>query len=143
MEKPIIVSACLAGVFCRYNGETESLHAVERLLREGRAIPFCPEVFGGLPTPRPPCEIRDGRVVDSEGNDRTEEFRRGAEEGLRLARLAGCNEAILKARSPSCGTGTVYDGTFTSTRVPGNGFFAALLLENGFRVRTEEDLESE
>lgn len=141
MPSPIIVSACLAGIYCRYNGETVSHPAILRLISEGDAIPFCPEAFGGLPTPRSPCEIRGDRVMDSDGVDRTAEFRRGAEEGLRLARLAGCTEAILKAYSPSCGFGVVYDGTFTSTRVPGNGLLADLLQKNGIAVRTEEDLD--
>ncbi|WP_316898464.1 DUF523 domain-containing protein [Pseudodesulfovibrio indicus] len=139
-DAPIIVSACLAGIYCRYNGEAEPFAPVVDLIRAGRAIPFCPEAFGGLPTPRRPCEILGDRVVDADGVDRTAEFRRGAEEGLRLARLAGCNEAILKARSPSCGSGVIYDGTFTSTRIPGDGVFAALLKDASIRVRTEEDL---
>ncbi|WFS62850.1 DUF523 domain-containing protein [Pseudodesulfovibrio thermohalotolerans] len=139
-DAPIIVSACLAGIYCRYNGEAQPFEPVVNLIRRGRAIPFCPEAFGGLPTPRRACEILGDRVVDADGVDRTAEFRRGAEEGLRLARLAGCREAILKARSPSCGSGEVYDGTFSSTRVPGDGVFARLLKENGIAVRTEEDL---
>ncbi|WP_272699029.1 DUF523 domain-containing protein [Desulfovibrio sp. Fe33] len=139
-DAPIIVSACLAGIYCRYNGEAEPFEPVVDLIRQGRAIPFCPEAFGGLPTPRRPCEILGDKVVDADGVDRTAEFRRGAEEGLRLAKLAGCREAVLKARSPSCGSGVIYDGSFTSTRVPGDGFFARLLKENGIAVRTEEDL---
>lgn len=140
MSKPIIVSACLAGIFCRYNGEVEPFESVVELVRQGKAIPFCPEAMGGLPTPRPPCEIVDGRVINNEGVDQTEEFHRGAEEGLRLAQLVDSTEAILKARSPSCGSGTIYDGTFAGTRIPGNGVFADLLLENGITVRSEEDL---
>lgn len=139
-DAPIIVSACLAGIYCRYNGEVEPFEPVVDLVRRGQAIPFCPEAHGGLPTPRCPCEIRVGRVVDTDGADRTAEFRRGAEEGLRLAILAGCREAILKARSPSCGSGEVYDGTFTGTRVPGDGLFAALLKDAGIVVRTEEEV---
>ncbi|QJB56334.1 DUF523 domain-containing protein [Pseudodesulfovibrio sp. zrk46] len=141
MSKPIIVSACLAGIYCRYNGDIEPFQPVVELVRQGRAIPFCPEVFGGLSTPRSPCEIADGRVINDEGEDKTEQFQRGAEEGLRLAQLAGCTEAILKARSPSCGSGEIYDGSFSSTRIPGDGFFAALLKENGISVRTEQELE--
>ncbi|MEF2230463.1 MAG: DUF523 domain-containing protein [Pseudodesulfovibrio sp.] len=143
MPKPILVSACLAGIYCSYNGSYNTTESVVELVRRGEAIPFCPEVHGGLPTPRPPCEIAaDGRVIDNTGADRTAEFRRGAEEGLRLAKLAGCEEAVLKARSPSCGKGVIYDGTFTSTRVEGNGVFADLLLSNGIRVRSEEALPS-
>lgn len=139
-QPPIIVSACLAGMFCRYNGEVQPFEPVVELLRQGRAIPFCPEAFGGLPTPRQPCEIQNGRVLDPDDNDVTEEFERGAEEGLRLAKLTGCTEAILKANSPSCGCGIIYDGTFTGTKIPGNGVFAGLLLQHGIRVRSEENL---
>lgn len=141
MNKPIIVSACLAGIYCRYNGETRADQRIVDLISNGNAIPFCPEAYGGLPTPRAPCEIQGARVIDNEGVDRTEAFTRGASEGVRLARMAGCTEAILKAGSPSCGCGQIYDGTFSSTRIPGNGIFARQLLDAGIRVRTEEDLE--
>lgn len=140
MHKPIIVSACLAGIFCRYNGEIVPFEPVVELVRQGRAIPFCPEAMGGLPTPRPPCEIRHGRIINKDGVDQTEEFHRGAEEGLRLARLVGATEAVLKSNSPSCGHGTIYDGTFTGTRIPGNGVFADILTRHGITVRSEEDL---
>jgi len=139
MKKPVLVSACLAGIYCSYNGSYNTTESVVEMVRRGEAIPFCPEVHGGLPTPRPPCEkTADGRVVDTTGADLTAQFLRGAEEGLKLARLVGCEEAILKARSPSCGLGVIYDGTFTSTRIAGNGVFADLLQKNGIRVRTEE-----
>jgi len=140
-QPPVIVSACLAGMFCRYNGEVDGDPRVEEMVRRGLAVPYCPEVMGGLPTPRPPCEIRDGRVFGDDGVDRTVEYERGAAEGLRLARMYGSTAAVLTARSPSCGSGTIYDGTFTSTRIPGDGVFAKLLKENGFTVRTEEELD--
>ncbi|EGB15764.1 protein of unknown function DUF523 [Pseudodesulfovibrio mercurii] len=139
-DTPILVSACLAGLHCRYNGEVAPFEPVVDLVRQGLAVPFCPEIFGGLPTPRRPCEILGERVIDADGADRTAEFLRGADEGLKLARLLGCREAVLKARSPSCGSGEVYDGTFTATRVPGDGCFARLLKAHGITVRTEEDL---
>ncbi|WP_319582432.1 DUF523 domain-containing protein [uncultured Pseudodesulfovibrio sp.] len=139
-DTPILVSACLAGIHCRYNGQVESFEPVVDLVRRGLAVPFCPEVHGGLPTPRRACEILGDKVVDADGVDRTAEFERGAEEGLRLALLMGCREAVLKARSPSCGSGVIYDGTFTSTRVEGDGFFARILKEHGIVVRSEEDL---
>lgn len=142
-KSPILISACLAGIYCRYNGETIPNESVLDLVREGIAIPFCPEAYGGLPTPRPPCEIKGNRIVNVEGVDQTEEFMRGAEEGLRLAKLSGCKEAILKAGSPSCGYGSIYDGTFTGTRIPGNGVFADILAKHGIAVRTDEDLTAE
>jgi len=134
-----IVSGCLAGIRCRFDGQSTPFEPVVALIREGKAIPFCPEVYGGLPTPRPPCEIRDGRVVDVDGVDRTEAFALGAEEGARIALLAGCTHAILKANSPSCGCGVVYDGTFSSVKVPGDGLFARRLKEAGIIIQSEED----
>lgn len=139
MSKPILISACLAGIYCRYDGETKADPAIVELVKQGLAIPFCPEAHGGLPTPRLPCEIRDGRVVNIEGGDQTEQFVRGAQEGLRLAKLVGATKAILKSNSPSCGKGFVYDGTFTSTRVKGNGLFAELLMQNGIDVRSDDE----
>jgi uncharacterized protein YbbK (DUF523 family) len=138
---PILVSACLAGLRCRYDGTAAPHAPVMELVARGLAIPFCPEIAGGLPTPRPACELRRGRITDTDGIDRTDAFVRGAEEGLALARLARCQRAVLKARSPSCGLGRVYDGTFSGALVPGHGLFAAMLLDAGIAVTTEEDPE--
>ncbi len=140
-QPPIIVSACLAGIHCRYNGDAVPVEGVVDLVRQGRAIPFCPEAYGGLATPRPPCEKLEGRVINNEGEDQTDHFHRGAEEGIRLAQLVGCTEAILKSRSPSCGCGEIYDGTFSSALIPGSGVFADMLLKIGITVRTEEELD--
>ena len=139
---PVLVSACLAGLRTRYDGAATPCDEVVALLARGRAIPFCPELHGGLGVPRRPCEIRDGHVVTDEGLNVTPAFVLGAEEGLRLARMAGCTEAILKSRSPSCGCGEIHDGTFSRTLIPGNGVFAELLLESGIAVRTELDLSA-
>ncbi|WP_285906514.1 DUF523 domain-containing protein [Pseudodesulfovibrio pelocollis] len=139
---PVLVSACLAGQRCRYDGTASPDPRVMDLVARGRAIPFCPEIAGGLPTPRPACELRHGRVVDRDGADRTDAFLRGAEQGLDLARLARCDRAVLKARSPSCGLGHVYDGSFSGILVPGHGLFAAMLLDAGVHVATEEDREA-
>lgn len=137
----LVVSACLAGVNCRYDGAATPVPAVAELVRRGLALPVCPEQLGGLPTPRPSCEIVDGHVRDKHGADVSEQFLRGANEALRLAELFGATAAVLKARSPSCGRGQVYDGSFLGRLVPGDGLFAALLLEHGFEVLTEADLE--
>jgi len=134
----VLVSACLAGIHSRYNGERKALEQVLDLIRQGVALPVCPEQLGGLPTPRPPCEILAGRVLNKDGQDQTAQFALGAEEGLRLARLFGATGAILKAGSPSCGCGSIYDGSFTGRRVPGNGVFAALLRAEGLAVMDEE-----
>lgn len=138
MSQRYVVSACLAGEPCRYDGGSSPCEAVMELVREGRAVPVCPETLGGLPTPRTPAEIRDGRVIMRDGRDVTEAFARGAGEALRRALAEGCDAAILKARSPSCGAGTVYDGTFTGRRVPGEGVFARMAREAGLAVETEE-----
>jgi uncharacterized protein YbbK (DUF523 family) len=134
----MIVSACLAGVACRYDGAAKPCEKVLRLVAEGIAIPVCPEQLGGLPTPRLPAEMIGDRVIRKDGVDVTEAFHRGAREALKLARLVGAKTAILKARSPSCGYGKIYDGTFTSTLVDGYGIFADLCKKDGMIVNTEE-----
>jgi uncharacterized protein YbbK (DUF523 family) len=136
----IIVSACLAGYRCRYDGKTVPNEEIVALMKRGEAIPVCPEMLGGLPCPRIPSErSADGtRVVSRDGGDVTEAFRRGADETLRLARLYGCDRAILKARSPSCGCGLIYDGTFSGTLREGDGVTAALLRENGITVTVKD-----
>jgi len=138
----VLVSACLLGVNCRYNGIPKKDGAVRALLSgEGiTLIPVCPEQLGGLSTPRTPSEQKGDGVVSSEGEDRTEAFLRGAEETLRIAKLYGCEAALLKERSPSCGNKEVYDGSFTGTVVPGEGVTAELLRENGVKVFGESEL---
>ena len=113
---------------------------IRALVERGEAIAVCPEVLGGLPTPRTPSEIQtDGRVRSKQGEDVTEAFLRGAERAMEICRENGCTAAILKARSPSCGKGVIYDGSFTGTRVAGNGVFAQMLLDAGIPVVTEEE----
>lgn len=138
-----VVSACLAGLPCRYDGGSNLRPAVARLVEAGEAVPVCPEVLGGLPTPRTPCERKDDRVIDKLGNDRTAEFASGAEAALYIAEEYGCCAAILKARSPSCGCGHIYDGTFSRTLIEGDGLFAALLREKNFEIFTEETFPSD
>lgn len=135
----IIVSACLAGLHCRYDGAGKPCENVIRLVEEGQAIPVCPEQLGGLPTPRAPAELIGDKVMRKDGIDVTEEFHRGAREALQLARLVGARSAILKARSPSCGWGKIYDGSFSGRLIDGNGIFAELCKNNDMDVRTEED----
>ena len=129
------------GLSCRYNGEGKVSKDVMKLGRKGTLIPVCPEQLGGLPTPREPCEILNGRVMTKSGKDVTEEFNKGAHETLMIARLLDAKDAILKQRSPSCGCGQNYDGTFTGKLIKGDGVTAALLKKNSIRVMTEEDLE--
>ena len=130
----MLVSACLAGFPCRYDGKARPCAEVVELVRAGKAIPVCPEQLGGLPIPRPPCEILAGRAIDSTGADRTENYRRGAEAVLALAQTYGATQALLQNRSPSCGTGWIYDGTFSKTLTAGDGITARLLTENGIQV---------
>ena len=136
----IIVSACLAGFPCRYDGKANTNAAVQKLVREGKALPVCPEQLGGFATPRPPAEIREGRVVQVSGTDVTEGFKTGARIVCRLAEEYGCSTAILKSRSPSCGKGTIYDGTFSGTVIDGDGIAAAALSARGIKIQTEESL---
>lgn len=136
-KQPLLISACLLGVRCRYDGESRAVQAAEALAERYQLIPVCPEQLGGLTTPRPPAERRAARVVAKDGRDVTEQYRRGAEETLRLAQLFGCEAAVLKERSPSCGAGAIYDGTFSGTLCEGYGVCAQLLLENGIAVYGE------
>ena len=138
--KKLLVSACLLGVACRYDGKSKPDNAVIQLKDKYALIPVCPEILGGLPTPRIPCEIRHGRVLNRAGEDKTAEYRRGAEEVLRLARLFGCGTAVLKKKSPSCGSGEIYDGCFSGRTVSGDGVCAGLLKANGITVLDETQL---
>lgn len=136
----VLISACLLGCACRYDGKSKPHPLAQELARRGLAVPVCPEQLGGLPTPRTPSERQGQRVMMENGRDVTAEYRRGAEEALAVARLYGCQMAVLKERSPSCGHGEVYDGTFTGTLTTGDGVTAELLRENGIAVCGESDL---
>ena len=129
------------GFGCRYDGGVRRLSCLDALGERHVLIPVCPEVMGGLPTPRPPSEIRDGRVITRDGRDVTQAFLRGSQEAARLAQACGCGCALLKERSPSCGLGQVYDGTFTGTLTDGDGLCARLLVGRGLRVIGESQVE--
>lgn len=138
----ILVSACLLGTPCRYDGKSKPHPLIDELIRKHQVIPVCGEVMGGLPTPRVPAErIGSDKVMNQAGVDVTENYRRGAEEVLRLGRLFDCNIAILKEKSPSCGSGKIYDGSFSRTLIDGYGVTAELLKDNGFTILGESDLE--
>lgn len=130
----IAVSACLLGENCKYNGGNNFNEKLARFLEGHEVVGVCPEVFGGLPTPRPTSEIVDGVVRHKDGTSVDKEFRKGAEESLRIVKDMGAELVILQSRSPSCGVGTIYDGTFSKTLIPGDGVFVKLLKENGIRV---------
>ena len=138
----IFVSACLLGCPCRYDGKSKPNAAVLALMEEHTLIPVCPEQMGGLATPRVPAERRGAGVCTEAGTDVTAQYRRGAEEALRLAKLYGCTCAILKERSPSCGSGQIYDGSFSRTLVDGDGVTAALLKQQGIAVYGESEVDN-
>ena len=140
--KTLLISACLLGARCRYDGGSKPQPGVEALAEQYRLIPVCPEQLGGLPTPRPPAERIGERVLTREGRDVTAEYRRGAEEVLRLARRFGCKKALLKERSPSCGHGKIYDGSFSGTLVPGSGVAAQWLAAHGLEIFGESQWEA-
>ena len=136
----ILVSACLLGVGCRYDGQSNQLPQLEQLMKKHTCIPVCPEIFGGLPTPRVPAERQGNKVITQDGQDVTENFIRGTAEVLRLADLYHCKAALLKERSPSCGSGQIYDGAFTKTLVEGDGLTAQMLKKKGISVYGESQI---
>ncbi|MTV48101.1 DUF523 domain-containing protein [Heliobacillus mobilis] len=149
----ILVSSCLLGIRSKYDGSVNTVEKLLDLCREGKVIPVCPEQLGGSPTPRPPVELigdGGGQAVLSEkaqantdaGDDVTAIFIEGAAQVLRIAQLYDANIAILKERSPSCGVHYIYDGSFTSRKITGQGVTTALLKQHGIQVYSEEDLES-
>lgn len=134
MREKLLVSACLLGENCKYSGGNNFSPAVRSLAERFELIPVCPERLGGLPTPRTPSERVGDRVLNREGEDVTEAFRRGAERALEIARANGVTRAVLQERSPSCGSGSIYDGTFSGRLIPGDGVAAALLARNGVKI---------
>lgn len=139
--KNLLISACLFGEKCRYDARDNLLDGLCKLKAKCRLFPVCPEVSGGLETPRNPSEIIGDRVVMNNGKDVTKQYKKGAELALRTALENGCDIALLKAKSPSCGSGKIYDGTFTSTLTDGDGITAALLKKHGIRVFNESQLD--
>lgn len=137
----LLISACLMGIKCRYDGGRKPLACLDQIMDRYVLIPACPEVLGGLPTPRTPSERRDDRIVTQDGRDVTAQYEQGAQETLRLAQLTGCTCALLKERSPSCGCGDIYDGSFTGTLCKGDGVCASLLKQHGVRVYGESRIQ--
>jgi len=135
-----LCSACLLGIKCRYDGTSKLNDKVMALSKKEILIPVCPEQLGGLPTPRIPSEQKGNRVFAKDGKDVTSQFKRGAEETLKIAKMLKIKEAILKQKSPSCGCGEIYDGTFSGKMIKGDGVTSKLLKANGIKVISEEDL---
>ena len=144
MKERLLISACLLGSRCKYDGGDNALpEGTLAALRERFAlVPVCPETAGGLPIPREPCERLDGRVVSRSGADRTAAYEAGARAALSLARRFGCRAALLKERSPSCGAGKIYDGTFSHSVIAGDGVTAELLREEGLALFGESEAEA-
>ena len=138
----LAVSACLLGENCKYSGGNNLLPGIEELRARCDLVPICPETWGGLTAPRPPAERVGDRVLDREGRDVTAAFEAGARRALEAVLENGCRRALLKERSPSCGAGTIYDGTFTGRTVPGDGLAAALLRAHGIRLYGESELSA-
>lgn len=135
----ILVSACLAGYPCRYDGKCNTKKEIVQLVKEGKAIPVCPEQLGGLSTPRPPAEVvskkgENMRILNINGIDVTKSFINGAQCVLEIAKLYNVKKAILKSKSPSCGYGFIYDGTFNGKLIPGNGLTSELLEKNNISI---------
>ena len=130
----ILISACLLGVACRYDGQSRPLSPLPASTEKITFIPVCPEQLGGLPTPRVPAERCGEKVLRQDGDDVTAAYQRGAAEALRIARLYGCRYAVLKEKSPSCGNGQIHDGSFTGTLIAGQGIAAKLLTYHGIYV---------
>lgn len=141
-----IVSSCLAGINCRYDGNNNSNEKVVKLVKEGKAIPVCPEVLGGLGIPRDRSEIvkdqnGDRKVITENGKDVTAEFIKGAMKTSAIAKIVNAEKAVMKKYSPSCGYGEIYDGTFNNNLVEGNGITVEMLIENGVEILTADDLD--
>ena len=133
----IVVSACLAGVQCRYNGQDFFIPEVADLVKKGQALPLCPEILANLPTPRPCVEQQAGNFLTAAGEDLTAAYMAGAKVAVAIARLVGCKMAILKSKSPTCGCGAIYDGTFSGTLTAGDGLWCSLLKQEGIKVCNE------
>lgn len=139
----ILISACLLGVDCKYNGSNNKLddEIIHSLREKYNLIPVCPEIMGGMPTPRNPIEISDGKVFDYDGEEFTKEFEKGSDEVLKLAKLYDATIAILKENSPSCGSNYIYDGTFNHQKIKGMGIAAHKLSKENIKLFSEENVK--
>ena len=139
--KKLMISACLTGCNCRYDGKSTKLDCLEELKEKFDLIPVCPETLAGLPCPRHPLEIVNDRVLNNQKEDLTEVFHHGADLAMKAWKEAGCPAVLLQSRSPSCGKGIIYDGSFTGKKIAGNGVFAQKLLDANAEVYSELELE--
>lgn len=135
----VLVSACLLGENCKYNGGNNASPAILEFLKDKQVIPICPELLAGMPSPRPPVEIKDARVIRKNGEDVTDAYCSGVQKAMQRAAQQPIDLVILKSRSPTCGVGQRYDGTFTNTLVQQSGLFAEALLQAGYPVKSSDD----
>lgn len=140
-KKRMLISACLLGVACRYDGRGNGCRRLDELKTLAELVPVCPEIMGGLETPRVPCERKNGGVFNRDGEEKTAAFDRGAQQALKIGAFFDAELALLKQRSPSCGSREIYDGSFSGKCIPGMGVTAQLLMENGYRVFGEEQID--
>lgn len=141
--KKVLISSCLLGENVRYDGDNNLISQnkfIQKLQKLNLIVPICPEVEGGLPTPRVPVEIQNKRAINKEGEDKTDEFNQGANKALEIALQNGIEMAIMKSKSPSCGVGQIYDGTFSKKLINGDGISVVLLKESGIKIFTEEEI---
>lgn len=139
-RKIILCSACLLGIKCRYDGKSKANKKIIELSKKEILIPVCPEQLGGLATPREPAEQRGKEVITKSGKGVTKNFKMGAKQVLKLAKLFGIKKAILKQKSPSCGCGQIYDGTFSDKVIKGNGVTTALLKREGIKITSDDKI---
>jgi len=141
MKEKILISACLLGINCKYNGGNNyNEELINKLKNKYDLIPICPEIYGGLATPRKPSEIKENRVVNIDNEDVTDNYKKGAIETLKIAKILNVHKAILKSKSPSCGKGQIYNGEFNNTLIEGNGITTKLLLENNIEVISDKEI---
>ena len=138
----VLVSACLLGENCKYNGGNNASPAILEFLKDKQVIPICPELLAGMPSPRPPVEIKDARVIRKNGEDVTDAYCSGVQKAMQRAAQQPIDLVILKSRSPTCGVGQRYDGTFTNTLVQQSGLFAEALLQAGYTVKSSDDFQN-
>lgn len=140
MKERLLISACLLGVNCKYNGLNNKAQNIELLKLKYDLYPVCPEVDGGLSIPRVPCEIIKDKVINKNGEDKTLNYQKGANHALEICKSNNITKALLKEKSPSCGSHLIYDGNFNGTTIKGQGITAQLLTKNGIEVFSEDDI---
>jgi uncharacterized protein YbbK (DUF523 family) len=138
----LLISACLLGTPCRYDGRSKPAENISKLMLKHTLIPICPEMMGGLSTPRLPCEIRGNKVICQNGEDRTLQYMNGAKKCLEIFKKENCDAVLLKTKSPSCGKGKVYDGSFSKTLTDGDGIAVKLFKFYNIKIYTEDDIEN-